>query len=313
MEHSGTAPLPSSLECLGTARTLGGRVLAVLSGGGAVDVAPTLGRFGASAVAVLDGGPGWSPSVTAAALAEVVRAEGARACLGAATIGGRDLLPRVAAHLDCAFLSRCTGIRLEGSDLVVRRACYAGRFTATWRSHSPVVCATLQPGAFEPVETGEVATVEIREVDAALEPLERVVGVGYRRRLRPRIEDATTVVVIGGEVRGAPSPEPLEALADELGDAALGLTVSGAGYTGWGFPRVSSRSAQGVQISPRVCVAVGVDDVYDKGWARSELVLALNDSPRTRMLDEADYVVIGDPLEVVTRLTEAIRRYRAGS
>src|SRR5262245_46714205 len=100
VEHQGGAARRASLEALGAAHAAGGEVVAALCGPGAGAAGKGLGAHGAARIVAVRGPEAHSPDAVAGALAQVVTSLEARAFLAAATSTGRDVAPRVAAHLD---------------------------------------------------------------------------------------------------------------------------------------------------------------------------------------------------------------------
>ena len=162
VEHGSGSAKRASLECLGAAHATGAEVVAVVTGAGAADVAPTLGAFGAPRAVVLAGGDPYAAGAAASGVAAVVQAEGATACLAAATTEGKDILPRVAAHLDSVAFSDCTGFTASGDGFEVTRPWLAGKCIATLTSDAPVTCATTRLNVFTVVEAaGSVTGVAV--------------------------------------------------------------------------------------------------------------------------------------------------------
>ena len=107
VEHNDGAVKRASLEDLGAVATCADQVIAVLGGEGAEAAAS--GALGA-AKAITLGGDTYSPDSIAAGIADVVRAEGAKAFFTSATSTGRDLAPRVAALLESTLFSDCVAV-----------------------------------------------------------------------------------------------------------------------------------------------------------------------------------------------------------
>ena len=143
VEHANGSARRASLETLGAASAGGNTVVAVVSDPDAGSVAGTLGAFGAGKVVHLTGPSAYSPDGTAADVAGVVKSEGATVCLAAATSCGKDLMPRVAAHLDSTPFTDCTGFSMEGDKATAVRPILAGKAFATLQSTGPVFCASL--------------------------------------------------------------------------------------------------------------------------------------------------------------------------
>ncbi len=152
VDHSDGAPRRGSLEALGACRAAGADCVAVLSGPGADAVAPGLGARGAARAVVLTGLERHSPDAVASAVAEVCRAQSAQGFVAAASADGKDIAPRVAAHLDSVLFSDCIELIAEGSGLRITRPWFAGKVLATMDGTSEFFCCTTRPNVFAPVE-----------------------------------------------------------------------------------------------------------------------------------------------------------------
>ncbi len=137
IEHAGGELRRASLECLGAALSAGLDVTAVVMGPGADAASEGLSASGASAVCHLTGADTWSPDRAAADLAALVKESGAAAFLAAATATGKDIAPRIAAHLDSTLFSDITTLDASGGSLQTRRPWLAGKVIATCESRMP--------------------------------------------------------------------------------------------------------------------------------------------------------------------------------
>src|SRR5690349_20626473 len=145
--HNGTARAASA-QWVGAALAAGHGVIAVVAGIGAAEAAAALGKIGVTKAIALAGAPQHSADAVARDIAKVVRDNGAKAFLAAATATGKDIAPRVAALLDSTLFSDITALTAPGGALTVVRPWLAGKVIATLTSNAPVFCATTRLNVF---------------------------------------------------------------------------------------------------------------------------------------------------------------------
>jgi len=310
VEHANGSARRASLEVLGAAAATGNAVCAVVSDPDAGAVAASLGAFGANKVVHLTGPTAYSPDGTAADVASVVQSAGATVCLASATSAGKDLMPRVAALLDSTPLTDCTGFEMAGDKATAVRPVLAGKAFATVESSSPVFCATLRPNAFKAAEGG--GTAEVVEQAAGSDRKVTVVSVAAKEGGKLDVKEAP-IVVSGG--RGLKEPENfalIEALAAAFGDAAVGASraVVDAGWR----PHAEQVGQTGKVVAPTLYIAVGISGAIQHlaGMRTSKVIVAINKDEAAPIFKVADYGIVGDAMEVVPALTEAVKAARNG-
>lgn len=310
VEHTRGAVRRASLEALAVAHTAGAKVTAMVTGPGGEAAAAELGRWGADRVVQITGAEAYSPDGTARDLHALVREQGARACLMAATSTGRDLLPRVAALLDVAPLTDCTALSLSGEHPTAVRPVLAGKAIVTHASDAPVLCASLRPNALQPVEAGKVA--EVVQQAAVAERIVTVVEVAAKVAGKLDVKEAPIVVSGGRGLKGPENFALLEELAAAFGNAAVGASraVVDAGWR----PHAEQVGQTGKTVAPQLYIAVGISGAIQHlaGMRTAKTIVAINKDPAAPIFKVADYGIVGDALEVLPALTAAVRAARAG-
>jgi len=308
VEHAEGKVKRASLEALGAARAASEEVTAILCGEGAGEVASKLGTGGAKQAVVLKGAAD-SPDALAKTIAEVVSERGAKAFLTSATSTGRDIAPRIAAHLDSTIFSECTGFSAAGDSFAIRRPWLAGKLIANLTSKAPVLVATLRRNVFTPFEGKD--TAEVVDGPSIGEGKTKLLGIEAVEGGKLDVSEAP-IVVSGG--RGLKEPgnfELLEKLAQAFGNAAVGASraVVDAGWR----PHAEQVGQTGKTVSPQLYVAVGISGAIQHlaGMKTSKVIVAINKDPEAPIFKVADYGIVGDAFEVLPALTEAVARVRA--
>jgi electron transfer flavoprotein alpha subunit len=300
IEQAGGVARRASLEALGAAKSSGRETIAVVAGEAAAACAAQLAAHKA---VVLTGGGAHSADALAKDLAAIVKETGSSAFLAAATATGKDIAPRVAAHLDCTLLSDITALCADGAQLVCTRPWMAGKAIATLTSSAPVFVATTRVNAFAPAE-GSGAAVSTRA--ASTDGKVKVVAIEAKASAKLDVKEAP-VVISGG--RGLKGPEHwglIEDLAGAFGAAATGATraVVDAGWR----PHGEQVGQTGKTVAPQLYIAVGISGAIQHlaGMRTSKVIVAINKDAEAPIFKVADYGIVGDAFEVVPALTKAI-------
>ena len=102
----------------------------------------------------------------------------------------------------------------------------------------------------------------------------------------------------------------LENLAKELGAAlACSRPVADSHWR----PHHEHVGQTGGTIRPNLYIAVGISGAIQHlaGVNASKTIVVINKDPEAPFFKAADYGVIGDAMEVVPRLTEAVKQFKA--
>jgi len=312
VEQANASVMRSGLEALGAARGIAAQAIAVLSGPGASQAAPAVGKAGASRAVVLSG-EGHSPDAVARALADLVREHGATALIASASSTGGDIAPRAAALLDSPLFSDCTALAGSEGAVSITRPLLAGKVIATMGCDAPVLVATVRRNAFAPFDMGkEECELEVVQSDASAED-----GLAVQTGIEPKpagkldVAEAPIVVSGGRGLGESGNFGIIEDLADAFGGAAVGASraVVDAGWR----PHAEQVGQTGKTVSPKLYVAVGISGAIQHlaGMKTSRTIVAINKDADAPIFKVADYGIVGDAFEVVPALAAAVRAARA--
>jgi electron transfer flavoprotein alpha subunit len=305
-----------ALEAVTAARQLadasgGGEVHALIVGApGVAAKAEQLGKYGADVVTVVEDAAldRYSPEVVAATAAQIVAAGRYRVAVFSASAQGKDLTPRVAAKLGVSMISDATSLELNGDSVVARHPVNTGKVIATVTLTGSPAIVSIRPGAIAPGEVNRTARVEstkpaIDPASARVVPKELIQGNTTQLDL-----GEAPVVVSGG--RGLKVPENfklLEDLAAAFGNAAVGATRA-VTDEGW-RPHSDQIGQTGRLVSPDLYIAAGISGAIQHlaGMRTSRTIVEINKDREAPIFKIADYGIVGDALEIVPVLTEAVK------
>ena len=247
-------------------------------------------RYGAEKVHILEEFPA-DEGLLADFLAEKIRQWDCKIVLSSGTVRMRSLMPMLAWKLEAGLTADCTGLRLDGENLIQIRPAFGNSLMAVIATDSQVQMATVRPMTFplieRPVEHPEI----IRE---------RCPGVGRVQRLgfsafpegRP-LQEAEILVAGGLGIGSKAGFEKLAAFAERI-DAGLGAS---RGAVDAGFaPYRCQIGFTGQTVRPRLYIAVGISGAVQhlSGMLGSEKIIAINADPKAPIFDYADLGLVGD-------------------
>jgi len=308
-----------AFEAVTAARSLadktGGAVHAVLVGApGIAARASQLAQYGADVVVVVEhpAFERYNPEATAAFTAERITSGGYRAAIFPTSALGSDLAPRIAAKLGVGLVTDVTSIESHGDALVVKHPVNIGKVVATVKMTATPALIAVRANTFTPAENPKSGTVEqaqpVGDPSAARVVVKEVkLGGGAKLDL-----GEAPVIVSGG--RGLKAPENfklVEELADAFGNAAVGATRA-VTDDGW-RPHTDQIGQTGRLVSPQLYVAVGISGAIQHlaGMRTSKTIVAINKDKEAPIFKVADYGIVGDALEIVPALTQAVKAAKA--
>ena len=305
------------LEAVTAARQLadgtgGGEVHALVIGApGIATKAEMIAAHGADVVDVVEH-PGlalYSPEVVAATAAARIGAGTYRAAFFSASAQGRDLAPRVAAKLGVALGADVTAFEASADAIIVRHPVNTGKVIATLSITGTPVLVSLRPGAVTATRAPRTARTET--IAPAMDPgSARVVPTELLAGNTAKLDLGEAPVIVSGG-RGLRAPENfklVEDLASAFGNAAVGATRA-VTDDGW-RPHTDQIGQTGRLVSPDLYVACGISGAIQHlaGMRTSKTIVAINKDREAPIFKIADYGVVGDVLEVLPVLTDAVRK-----
>ena len=277
---------------------------------GATENAGMLGRYGASKVyQITDAGlDTFDAQVYAAVIADAARQLGAEVVIVPASANGKSILGRLAVRLDAGSVAGVNSLPETTGGFRVKRPVFSGKAVAEYESRSEIKVLSLMGNAMPPEQTGAEVAVETLSV-AVPAPRVRVKSVKRVEGIVP-LPEAELVVSAGRGLKGPENWGLVEDLAQVLGaTTACSRPVADAHWR----PHHEHVGQTGIAIRPNLYIAIGISGAIQHlaGVNSSKVIVVINKDPEAPFFKAADYGVVGDAFEVVPRLTEAFRRYKA--
>ena len=293
-----------SKEAIAGAQKMGGSISALAIGANADAMAGELSGVDITEVITINhdlvssyNADGYSDVVS-----QVIKSESPKTIVAGHSYQTRDFMPRVSAKLDIPFIPDI--ISMDNG--IVKQVLNA-KLNALVTTSADQVILSFQSATFseEAMVTGSCLTRSIEvNLDSSIvrseaeEPFQEAAG-------GVDLESAELLVSIG---RGIEKKENIQ-IAFDLAKA-LGAEVSASRPvvdSGWVEP-FRQVGSSGQSVSPKLYFALGISGAIQHvvGMKGSENILAINKDSDAPIFEIADYAVVGDVLEIVPKLIEAL-------
>ena len=244
----------------------------------------------------------------AAVLAQAASKENATIVVVDSSINGLYLSPLVAVSLDAGYASNTVSEPSNINPFTVKRKAFSNKaFSNTVISTENKVIG-LAKNSFGIHENPVAGTLEAFDVTIAAsgvksESVERITG-------KVTIADADTVVSAGRGLKGPENWGMIEELAAVLGAAtACSKPVSDLGWR----PHGEHVGQTGKPVASNLYIAIGISGAIQHlaGINASKVKLVINTDPEAPFFKAADYGVVGDAFEVIPKLIEKLKAFKA--
>jgi electron transfer flavoprotein alpha subunit len=303
-EHDNASLKASTLNTVAAAAKIGGDIHVLVAGSNAQAAADAAAKIAGVSKVLLADAPQLADGLAENVDGTVLRiAKEYSHILAPATAYGKNIAPRIAAHLDVAQISDITAV---DSPDTFERPIYAGNAIATVQSSDAIKVITVRSTGFDPV-AAEGGSAPVEKIEAAADAgISKFVNRELTKLDRPELTSAQIIVSGGrGLGNGENYTKVLEPLADKLG-AALGASRAAvdAGFV----PNDYQVGQTGKIVAPNLYVAVGISGAIQHlaGMKDSKVIVAINKDAEAPIFGVADYGLVGDLFTIVPELLKEL-------
>jgi len=243
-------------------------------------------------------------------LVAAAQQEGAKVIIASHDVTGKSVAPQVASRLKAGLAAGAVSMPDLSKGFVIKRNVFAGKAFAFVNVTTDVKVITLLANTFQVTKgsgTASVAPLSVsfddKDFGVQVKEVNKVTGA-------VPLSEAELVVSGGRGMKGPENWGMLEDLAATLGAAtACSRPVADAHWR----PHHEHVGQTGGTIRPNLYIAVGISGAIQHlaGVNGSKTIVVINKDPEAPFFKAADYGVVGDALEIVPKLNEAFKKFKA--
>ena len=221
---------------------------------------------------------------------------------------GLSIAPIVAIKLNAGYASNVVALPNSTSPLIVKRKSFSNKAFNHTEISTPVKIIGLAKNSFGLIESNTEASIEEFSpiiVNSSLSSVSIEKSSGT-----VSIADAEIVVSGGRGLKGPENWGLIEDLAAVLGAAtACSKPVSDMGWR----PHGEHVGQTGKPVSSSLYIAIGISGAIQHlaGINASKVKVVINTDPEAPFFKAADYGIVGDAFEVVPKLIEKLKLFKA--
>lgn len=245
-------------------------------------------------------------------IAQAAKKEGAKVVVVDQTANAKYMAPLLAVNLEAGYASNVVALPESTEPFSVKRTAFTNKAFNITSIDTAVKLIGLSKNAyplkenksevstenFEPALSGEDFSVTVESVDKATDKV--------------TIADAEIVVSGGRGLKGPENWNMIEELADVLGAAtACSKPVSDMGWR----PHSEHVGQTGKPVASNLYIAIGISGAIQHlaGINAAKTKVVINNDPEAPFFKAADYGVVGDAFEVVPKLIEKLKEFKANN
>ncbi len=291
-----------------SAEILGGECHAIIFGD--VEDADRLGNYGISNVHHVSSVKAFDTQVVKEGIAQAAEKLGCNTVIVGHTANGKSLVGRLAVRMNAGSVSGVNQLPSTENGFSVVKPLFSGKAFAKYAISTENKVLSLMGNSIKGEEVGGTANMQEIQLDL---PAARTTVISHDTVVgEVPLTEAELVVSAGRGMKGPENWGIIEELAEVLGAAtACSRPVSDSGWR----PHHEHVGQTGFAIRPNLYIAVGISGAIQHlaGVNNSKCIVVINKDPEAPFFKSADYGVVGDLFDVVPKLTEALKKFKAAN
>lgn len=270
-----------------------------------------IGNYGVSkAMHVANGFDQFDAGQVTEAIAAAAEKCGASEIVLSQNYSGKAVGSRLSAKMKAGLIPGAVSLPNADGGFKVRKNVFSGKGIAEYQVNTDKKVVAINPNSYPITKTDGTASVEALDVS----PSSRAVRVKEVKKLSDSIplSEAELVVSAGRGLKGPENWGMIEEMAGILGAAtACSRAVSDVDWR----PHHEHVGQTGLTVRPNLYIAIAISGAIQHlaGVNSSKTIVVINKDPEAPFFKAADYGIVGDAFEVVPRLNEALKKYKASN
>ena len=300
----------SAFEAVTYAKKIGDEVVVLTTGTADFSKLSVLGEYGATKVIVDKSVTTNDAQQVTRVIATAVEATGANTIIFSHDINAKAIAPRLSVRLKAGLVAGATSLPTTDGGFTCSVNVFSGKAFGNVNVQTEKKIISLLPNSIQPEVSGAACSIEDFNGNAG-ESRVKVLSTKKPEGEIP-LPEAELVVSAGRGMKGPENWGIVEDLAKVLGAAtACSRPVADIGWR----PHHEHVGQTGVAIRPNLYIAAGISGAIQHlaGVNGSKVIVAINTDAEAPFFKAADYGVLGDVFEVLPRLTEALKKFKASN
>tara|TARA_B110000037_G_scaffold21803_1_gene24245 strand:+ start:842 stop:1798 length:957 start_codon:yes stop_codon:yes gene_type:complete len=270
--------------------------------------ASELGTYGVEKVLNINSVTAFNAKIYADAIKQAAEKEAATVVILNASADSRYIAPLVSVGLSAGYASNVVAAPSSLSPFVVKRSAFTNKAFCNTEISTAVKIVGVSNNSFGLVEN--MTTAQQEKFSPSLATSSTTVTSVDKASDKVTIADAEVVVSAGRGLKGPENWGLIEDLADVLGAAtACSKPVSDLGWR----PHSEHVGQTGKPVATNLYIAIGISGAIQHlaGINSSKIKVVINTDPEAPFFKAADYGIVGDAFEVVPKLIEKLKVFKA--